>query len=218
MESTSAKSLTDLPADAVCQVLLALDNPYDVAQTASASSLFLDAVIQAFVLRPHFAKVADLAKHVAQLKIENTEMQMKHLGINGDLLKLSLALGHALESEKARADEAEARCTKFSRELLNQQARAEKHKERAEKYKAQQRRLSRQEPDDLRRRGLRTAPIRLERPASSSDGYRHRQTLRGAPRSAPRLRSSMDRYDSDSSASSADFRPRAAPRRRTRAD
>ena len=240
---TRPKSLTELPADAVCQVLVALDDAYDIAQTASVCTLVNDAVKQAFVLKPHLAEVADLAKQVAQLELDNAELQ-KHTIVPADQERLFAKL-HTLEQsveaqtaradaaearcskllrwveeQKDRADEhkkeldaAEARCTKFSRELLNQQARAAKHKERAEKYKAQ---LPRQEAvENLRRRGLRTVPdYRLDRSAIRSTP-RFRSSL---PRSAPRLRSSLDEYDSDSSAPSTDIRPRRAPRRRARAD
>ena len=191
MESTSAKSLTDLPADAVCQVLVALDNAYDIAQTASVCTLLNDATKQAFVLKPHLAEVADLAKQVAQLEIDNAELQ-KHTIVPADQERLFAklhTLEQAVEAQTARADAAEARsskllrwveeqkdradkykkeldtaearCSKLARELEQQKARAEQHKERAEKFKE---RITRET-------GLRFAP----RPSSASGSHRRLQ-------------------------------------------
>ena len=258
MESTSAKSLTDLPADAVCQVLVALDNAYDIAQTASVCTLLNDAAKQAFVLKPHLAEVADLAKQVAQLEIDNAELQ-KHTIVPADQERLFAklhTLEQSLESQTARADAAEARsskllrwveeqkdradkykkeldtaearCSRLARVLEQEKARAEKHKERAEKFKE---RITRET-------GLRFAP----RPSSASGSLRRlrlqpreaevarrsrserttRARLVRSERKLPLRRSSPT--ESDSSSDSDDppparvFRPRAAPRRRTRAD
>jgi chromosome segregation ATPase len=260
------KSLTQLPADAVCQVLVALDNAYDIAQTASVCTLLNDAAKQAFILRPHLAKVADLAKQVAQLEID-AELQ-KHTIIPADQERLFAklhTLEESLEAQTARADAAEARCSKLlrwveeqkdradkykkeldtaearcsklARELEQQKARAEQqkaraeqHKERAEKYKE---RITRET-------GVRFAP----RPSSSSGSLRRLQLqpreaedarrsrserpqarlVRSERKTVPLRRSSQTESDWSSSSDSDGppparvCRPRAAPRRRTRAD
>ena len=174
-----------------------MDNAYDIAQTASVCPLFCDAAKQAFLLRPHLAEVADLAKQVAQLEIDNAELQ-KHTIVPADQerlfaklhtleesLEAQTARGDAaearcskllrwVEEQKDRADKykkeldtAEARCSKLARELEQQKARAEQHKERAEKFKE---RITRET-------GLRFAP----RPSSASGSLRR---LRLQPREA----------------------------------
>jgi hypothetical protein len=145
--ASPAKILTDLPADAVCQVLVALDDAYDIAQTASVCTLLKDVTKQAFVLRPHLAKVADLAKQVAQLEIDNAELQ-KHTIVPADQERLFAKL-HTLE----QAVEA-------------QTARADKHKHRAKEYKTRvislEPRNRLEEPRGSRSEGPRTIRYRID--------------------------------------------------------
>jgi hypothetical protein len=143
--ASPAKILTDLPADAVCQVLVALDDAYDIATCRSVCNQFWNAADEAFVLRPHLAKVARLAKQVAQLEIENAELQ-KHTIIPADQERLFAKLHKLetqLEAQTTRAEVAEARIDELEGEL-DEQAREEElleeqlqeEKERADKEAA----------------------------------------------------------------------------------
>ena len=98
------------------------------------------------MLRPHLAKVADLAKQVAQLEIDNAELQ-KHTIVPADQERLFAklhTLEQAVEAQTARADEAEARCSKLLRWVEEQKDRAEKYKERTDTAEARCSRLARE--------------------------------------------------------------------------
>ena len=150
--ASPAKTLTDLPADAVCQVLVALDDAYDIATCRSVCNVFWNAAGEAFVLRPHLATVARLAKQVAQLEIDNAELQ-KHTIIPADQERLFSklhTLETQLEAQTTRAEVAEARIDELEGELEEQwreeellEEQLQQEKERAEKEAARGWKLAR---------------------------------------------------------------------------
>lgn len=194
-----AKILLDLPADAVCQVLVALDDAYDIAQTASVCTLLNELQKQAFVSRPHLAKVADLAKQVAQLEIDNAELQ-KHTIVPADQERLFAklhTLEQAVEAQTARADAAEARCSKLLRWVEEQKDRAEKYKARAEDKDEDIERLEREfeeqaREEELLEEQLQEEKARAEKYKARAENYQARAEEYQARAEGRRLLSRRD--------------------------